>query len=226
METAARPLAQVLPSLRVVEAVSPSPQGSSEELSRLNLAALPKRLNDKMLARLEAMTACHIPPPAPCPEPEFYAILAGLQACLPSQSRSDVSLEAQAEGYRRMLGGYSLAAMKHLETEALNRCEWFPTIKVCLDILKGFPVRNPLAAKRSDVLRRISAEHTTRFDEAMFRLIADDEVPQDWIDALPETWKQMAETRSLLRLEDDGRYTLRQSAARELAAARMARKRG
>jgi hypothetical protein len=152
--------------------------------------------------------------------------MAGLQACLPSQNRSDVSLEAQAEAYGRMLGGYPAEAIRYLETQALARCKWFPTIAECLEILRGFTVRNPLAAKRSDVLRRISAEHTTRFDEAMFRLIADDEVPQDWIDALPETWKQMAETRSLLRLEDDGRYTLRQSAARELAAARMARKRG
>lgn len=226
METAARPLAQVLPTLRVVEPASPSPQGSSAALSRLNLAALPKRLNDGMLAQLEAMTACHLPPPVPCPEAEFYSIMAGLQACLPSQSRSDISLEAQAEGYRRMLGEYPLAAMKYLEAEVLKRCQWFPTIAECLNILKGFTVRHPLAVKRSEVLRRISAEHTTRFDEAMFRLVADDEVPQAWIDALPETWKQMAETRSLLRLEEDGSYTLRQSAARELAAARLARKRG
>jgi hypothetical protein len=179
-----------------------------------------------MLAELEAMANCPLPPPAPCPEARFLEVIVLLDACLPRQTDDGISGDLRIAAYRRMLGGYPLEAIKHLEATALARCKWFPTIAECLEILRGFTVRNPLAAKRSDVLRRISAEHTTRFDEAMFRLIADDKVPQDWIDALPETWKQMAETRSLLRLEDDGRYTLRQSAARELAAARMARKRG
>lgn len=222
----AQQIAQVLPSLSVVEAQTNPALASSDALSKLDLAKIPARLTDAMLAKLEAIANCPLPTPASCPVGSFNATMAGLQACLPSQNRSDVSLEAQAEAYGRMLGGYPAEAIRYLETQALARCKWFPTIAECLEILRGFTVRNPLAAKRSDVLRRISAEHTTRFDEAMFRLIADDEVPQDWIDALPETWKQMAETRSLLRLEDDGRYTLRQSAARELAAARMARKRG
>jgi len=208
METAARQIGQVLPSLRVVETNAPSPQGSSVELSRLNLAALPKRLDDRMLARLEAMIASPLPRPAPCPEPEFMAIMAGIQACLPSQHRSDISLEAQANAYWRMLGEYPLVAMKHLETEVLKRCRWFPTIAECIDILREFPVRNPLAAKRDDILRRIGAEHTTRFDEAMARLATGD-VPQEWIDALPETWKGIAETRMLLWLHPDGSYTIR-----------------
>ena len=208
METAARQIGQVLPSLRVVEADSPSPQASSVELSRLNLAALPKRLTDGMLARLEEMTSSPLPPPAPCPEPEFFAIMAGLQACLPSQNRSDISLEAQAEGYRRMLGEYPLSAMKFLETEVLKRCRWFPTIAECIAILRELPIRHPLAGKRQDVLRRISAEHTSRFDDAMARL-ATGNVAQEWIDALPETWKAIAETKMLLWLHPDSGYTIR-----------------
>lgn len=222
----AQQIAQVLPSLSVVEAPTNLAPASSDALSKLDLAKIPVRLTDAMLAKLEAIANCHLPPLAPCPVGSFNATMAGLQACLPSQNRSDVSLEAQAEAYGRMLGGYPAEAIRYLETQVLARCKWFPTIAECLEILRSFPVRHPLAEKRSAILRHISAEHTTRFDEAMLCLIADDEVSQDWIDALPETWKQMAETRSLLRLEDDGRYTLRQSAARELAAARQRTKRG
>lgn len=222
MATEARTIAQVLPSLSVVEAPVNRELVSSDALLKLDLAKIPERLTDPMLAKLEAIANCHLPPPASCPVDSFNATMAGLQACLPSQSRSDVSLEAQAEAYGRMLGGYSAEAIQHLEVTALARLKWFPTIAECIEILKEFPTRNPLAEKRSAVLRRISAEHTTRFDEAMARL-ATEEPQQDWIDALPETWKQMAETRSLLRVDEEGRYTLRHSSARELAAARLRR---
>lgn len=136
------------------------------------------------------------------------AAMATLQSCLPSQHRSDISLEVQAEAYWRVLGEFPLAAIKHLEVQALKRCQWFPTIAECLAILREFPTRNPLAVKRDAVLRRISQEHTTRFDDAMSCLAGED-APQEWIDALPETWKRIAETRMLLWLHPDGRYTLR-----------------
>lgn len=220
MATEARTIAQVLPSLSVAEAPAPLALVSSDALSKLDLAKIPERLTDPMLARLEAISNCHLPQPASCPVDNFNATMAGLQASLPSQNRSDVSLEAQAEAYGRMLGGYSAEAIQHLETTALARLKWFPTIAECIEILKEFPTRNPLADKRGAVLRRISAEHTTRFDEAMARLATED-VPQDWIDALPETWKQIAETQSLLRISDEGGYVLRHSSARELAAARL-----
>ncbi|WP_156367174.1 hypothetical protein [Novosphingobium sp. KN65.2] len=136
------------------------------------------------------------------------AAMTALQASLPSQHRGDISLEVQAETYQQMLGKYPFEAIKYLEVKALERCQWFPTIAECLAILREFPTRNPLAAKRDTVLRRISQEHTTRFDDAMARLAAED-APQEWIDALPDTWKQIAETRMLLWLHPDGAYTLR-----------------
>lgn len=131
-----------------------------------------------------------------------------LQTCLPSQHRSDISLEVQAEAYWRMLGTYPAEAVQFLEREALKRCKFFPTIAECLAILREFPTRNPLAAKRDFVLRRISAEHASRFDDAMARL-AGGEAPQEWIDALPETWKRIAETRMLLWEHPDGSFTIR-----------------
>ncbi len=131
-----------------------------------------------------------------------------LQSCLPSQNRDMISLEIQTEAYWQMLGGNTVEAIKFLEREALKRCKFFPTIAECLAILREFPTRHPLAAKRDAVLRRISQEHTTRFDEMMARLATRD-VDQDEIEAMPETWKRIAETRSLIWMNDDGTCTQR-----------------
>lgn len=208
MATEARQIAQALPTLNVVEMRPNHELASSEELSKLDLAKLPRRLTDGMIARLEAIVNCRLPKPAPCRVGEFNAIMAGLQACLPSQHRSDISLEAQAEAYGKMLGGYPLAAIKHLERQVLKQCRWFPTIAECITILEGFTAQDPLTEKRNTIHRRISTEHSTRFEEAMHRLSAET-VPQAWIDALPDQWKVYAETRCLLWFNEDGTVTQR-----------------
>lgn len=204
----ARQISEMLPALRVVDSQTEPHQRSTDSLQRLDLAKLPRRLNDAMIARLEAMVNCHLPPPQPCPEARFIEVMIALDACLARQTDDGISGEIRTRVYRQMLGEYTFEAMKYLEREALKRCKFFPTIAECLAILREYPTRNPLAAKRDDVLRRISQEHTTRFDEAMARLARED-APQEWIDALPETWKRIAETRSLLWEHPDGSYTIR-----------------
>ena len=117
--------------------------------------------------------------------------------------------------YEQALSGYSRAAIKHLEAHALNRCEWFPTIKECKAILAEFTGDNLLPNKRASVQRRIMDERQARFDDAMTRLAAG-EASQAEIDAMPEQWKSVGETRSYLWRHEDGWYSAR--VRREAAA--------
>ncbi|WP_165912251.1 hypothetical protein [Novosphingobium sp. PhB165] len=136
-------------------------------------------------------------------------VMTTLQSCLPSQQRNAISIEVQAEAYWQTLRRNSLAAIKHLEVQALNRCEWFPTIAECQCILSEFTGDSHLPNKRASVRRRVQDERQARLDEAMGRL-STGEASQAEIDALPEKWKSIAETRSLLWRGDDGSYTLRE----------------
>lgn len=142
-------------------------------------------------------------------------VMATLQACLPSQQRNEISADIQAGAYEQVFSGYSFAAIKYLEMNALNRCEWFPTIKECKAILAEFTGDNLLPNKRASVQRRIMDERQARFDDAMARLAAG-EVSQAEIDAMPDQWKSVGETRAYLWRHDDGSYTAR--VRREAAA--------
>ncbi|WP_144400980.1 hypothetical protein [Novosphingobium sp. MBES04] len=134
--------------------------------------------------------------------------MAVLAVALPSQHRGEVSKDVLAEAYRQALGNYPVAAIRAMRDEALRRCQWFPTIRECLDMLSQIAPSNPLESKRGVVLRRISDERQARFEEAMARLAAG-EVSQDDIDAMPDRWKRIGETRSHLWRCDCGSYVLR-----------------
>lgn len=181
----------------------------SGELLRLDLASLPDRLDDLTLTKLARLANCPLPLPARCPEHVLMEVMTTLQACLPSQQRNAISAEVQAEAYNQALGRYSLAAIKHLQAQALSTCEWFPTIAECLRILDTFSGDGHLPSKQACVRRRVLDERQARMDAALARLAAGD-VTQADIDAMPEQWRSIAETRSLLWRGENGTYTLRE----------------
>jgi len=184
------------------------PRDSSEELLRLDLARLPARLDDLTLAKLARLASSPLPQPAPCPEHTLMEVMTTLQSCLPSQQRNEISAEVQAEAYSQALSGHSFAAIKHLEGQALRHCDWFPTIAECKRILAGFTGDSHLPNKRASVQRRIMDERQARFDEAMDRL-SRGLASQAEIDAMPERWKSVGETRAYLWRHEDGAYTAR-----------------
>lgn len=181
---------------------------SSDELLRLDLARLPARLDDLTMAKLARLANSPLPQPAPCPEHTLMEVMTTLQSCLPSQQRNEISAEVQAEAYSQALSGHSLAAIKHLEGQALRCCDWFPTIAECKRILASFAGDNYLFNKRASVQRRVMDERQARFDEAMDRL-SRGLSSQAEIDALPDQWKSIGETRSYLWRHEDGSYTAR-----------------
>ncbi|MBB4859648.1 hypothetical protein HNO88_002977 [Novosphingobium chloroacetimidivorans] len=138
--------------------------------------------------------------------------MSAISACLPSQHRGEFSQKLRSESYWRMLGGYPLAAIEHLQRVALERFRWFPTIAECIPVLDEIGRKPPLTGKQQRVRAAINRERQARFDDAMAALAVGD-VEQAWINALPERWKLIAEARMLLWLHDDGSFTLRREVA-------------
>jgi hypothetical protein len=172
-----------------------------------DLAAPPARLDDRQLAAVETLANAPLPALPSCGPDHFTKCMRAL-ATLPRQHSDEIKGEMQFTLYRKMLGSFPEQALSFLCETALLECDWFPTIKQCRDIIGRWnrsdqPV---LDQARAEYLAR--AERQTRFDEAMARLVGGD-ADQAEIDAMPDRWKQIAETRSLLWRHEDGSYSLR-----------------
>lgn len=117
----------------------------------LDLANLPDRLDDAMLARVQDIASSPLPPEQPCDERHFNQCLRVMLSVLPKRAQDDVSGELFVGAYQRKLGKFSNAAISFLADKALERCRWFPTIAECYEILGDY--------RRSDdvVLRKIEA---------------------------------------------------------------------
>src|SRR5690349_1517654 len=91
------------------------------------LATLPARLDDQMLAQVDAIANAQLPALAPSSEKHFSQCLKSL-AILPRQSSDQAKGELMTRLYHRQLGHLPAAAMSYLVDHALKRCRWFPTI--------------------------------------------------------------------------------------------------
>ena len=176
-------------------------------LERLKREDVPAVLTDKMLARLEAMANCPLPAPEPCPEDKLLELVILLQATLPSRNRSEIDQAVLTEAYLQALRRFPQSAIAHLQTAALERCRWFPTIAECMDILGEADTRHHLVGKREWVRSRVSREKQIRFDGMMFALQAR-EMEQADINALPLAVKRIAVERGYLRVVD-GEFVVR-----------------
>lgn len=206
MVTEARRLAELLPAISPSETTamdSSAPSTVNLDLSLLN--NLPARLDDQMLGRLQAILDCPETPEPPCDRLEYTEIMRML-SILPRKADDELTGELRQKLYRRMLRSQTQRAMQWLGSQALLRCQWFPTIKECLDIIADMPGGlSDLAKAKRIAAARIRWENQARFDEVMERL-RERSMPQDEIDALPDYYKRVGETRSYLRLQADGRY--------------------
>jgi hypothetical protein len=125
-----------------------SPEHSTDDL---DLASLPERLDDAMLARVKAIASSPLPPPVPCSEPHLSKCLRIMLSVLPRRNADDVSGELFVAAYQRKLGHLPDAAISHIADKAMEQCRWFPTIAECLELLTGW--------RRND-------EHTARKTQA------------------------------------------------------------
>jgi hypothetical protein len=166
---------------------------------------LPARLDDEMLAMVEALARAPLAPLPPCSDPKFVTAMRYLISSLPSKAQDDLGGDMRINAYRRTLGGYPEDAISFLTGEALRTCKWFPTIAECIEII-GRWERNDDALRnkgRAAVIAR--NERQARLDETMAALERGD-LDGDAIAALPERFIQIAHTRGLIWAETDGTF--------------------
>ncbi len=149
-----------------------------------------------------------MPAPEPCTERHFNQCLRILLAALPKRNSDEVSGELLISAYQRKLGSFCRDQISYLSDKALERCEWFPTIAECLAII-GEWKRNDEALRLQERAKGVVLwDRQRRFDDVMCQL-ADGSYSQDQIDAMPDSWKVVGETRGYLWANDDGTYSPR-----------------
>ena len=182
-----------------------SPKPSTASLP--NLTNLPDRLDDQTLRQLQTFASSPTPEPYPASERHFAQCLRILIATLPKKVTDDLGGELVVAAYRRMLGGYSDAAISYLTERAL-RLKWFPTIAECLDILADWQCQPDAdRVKAGELVRRekhyrseaARADDLARMNEALANL---DGMAWLAINELPQRWLEVAAKRGMI--EPDG----------------------
>lgn len=167
------------------------------------LAALPKRLSDADLAAVVKVAEYPLPALPACEESVLEEELR-LLTVLPRRRADEVTGALMVSAYKDVLGEYPVQAIRFLRHHALRHCKFMPSTAECVEILEGWQRRDGQAKAKAEVLRR--NEMQARMEDTMARLQRE-ALDQAAIDALPENWKRIAETRGLLRIterDDDG----------------------
>ncbi|KPH66888.1 hypothetical protein [Novosphingobium sp. ST904] len=165
------------------------------------------RLSDDELATAVVVAAAPLPA-LDMADNVFLAQILRMMDVLPRRPDDSVGGKLRHRAYELVIGGYPRQALEFLATETLRSCKFYPSTTECVEILCRWrrnddAVRAKLAA--STASRR---EQQARFDDAMVRLSAGT-ATQAEIDAMPDQWKSVGETRSYLWRHEDGTYTAR-----------------
>lgn len=208
METeTAKPLGALLPGIVDQTGETGSSAPLTERAASIDLSTLPARLDDRMLAMVRAISSSPALVDAPCPEEHFIKSMRAM-SILPRRADDDLTGELRVGLYQRKLGDKPAAAISFLCSEALGRCEWFPSIAECLRILAEFPGTGVGERRRDTARHLVQRELNARLDEMVARL-ATRALTQDEIDALPESAKLVAAEKCYLWAWPDGRFTVR-----------------
>lgn len=196
----ARTLGAVLPAIisPITATASPAPSTSG---------SLAVRLTDSQLAAAEVVAAAPLPALVQA-DGQFFAKCLRMLDALPRQKTDTLGGELRVRAYEIAIGHRPKEAIEFLVTEALRNCKFFPSTSECNEILSRWERNDDALRAKRQAETAVRREKEARFDELMGRLAAG-EVDQAEIDAMPVRWREIAETRSLLRREADGSYTLR-----------------
>lgn len=123
----------------------------------LDLTALPERLDDTTLERVKAIARSPLPPEAASTERHFNQCLRVMLAVLPKRGADELTGELFVAAYQRKLSQYSDAAISFLADKAMERCQWFPTIHECLEILTDYR-RHDDAVRRRHEASQVAAK--------------------------------------------------------------------
>lgn len=172
------------------------------------LANLPARLDDVTLAQAQAIAVAPLPAPETSGDQHVVKCIRVLLAALPKRNSDDVSGELLIKAYQRKLASYPKDQINYLSDKVLERCQWFPTIAECVEIMAGWQRDDEAIRTRNRAAAAVRREMEARYDDVMAHL-AEGECSQDEIDALPARWKEIADTRGYLRRNEDGSYAAR-----------------
>jgi hypothetical protein len=101
----------------------------------LDLTTLPTRLDDTMLARVEAIARSPLPALSPCDTRHLGQALRMMLAVLPRRQADELSGELFVAAYERQLGNFPNQAITFLCDEAIKTRKWFPTVAECIEIM-------------------------------------------------------------------------------------------
>lgn len=165
------------------------------------------RLSNEELASAIVVAAAPLPA-LEMADTVFLAQILRMMDVLPRRADDSVGGKLRHRAYELVISRYPRQALEFLATEALRACKFYPSTTECVEILARWrrdddAVRSKLAASTA-----VRHERQARFDGAMARLAAG-EASQAEIDAMPEQWKSVGETRSYLWRHEDGSYTAR-----------------
>ncbi|WP_395393096.1 hypothetical protein WBP07_18040 [Novosphingobium sp. BL-8A] len=186
--------------------------GTAQSLSLIaNSAsmALESRLDDGMLAAVQALATAPLPAPEPCDRDHFNQCLRVMLAVLPKRNSDEVSGKLLISAYQKKLGGFPKDQISYLADQATTTCEWFPSIAECISIMGKWEREDDAVRIRREAIGAVRREMHARFDEAMARLSRGG-CDQAEIDTLPTNWKEIAETRGYLWRNGDGTYSPRE----------------
>lgn len=141
----------------------------------LDLTRLPARLDNETLERVKALAQSRLPESIPCSERHFTQCLRVMLAVLPKRQADELSGELFVAAYQRKLGHYPDSAITFIADKAMERCQWFPTIHECLEIVGDWRRVDAHTERRALALRiqRVE-EDQRRDDEREFRRITED----------------------------------------------------
>lgn len=183
---------------------------STGSLTASLLSALPERLDDTTIQTLRdfVSSAAGQPDLPPADREHFAQVLRSL-SLLKRRGDDELTGDLRFKLYWAKLCHLPRPAIEFLCSKGLERWEWFPTIKECLDLAAEWvaPIDTvgPLKAIAS---ARINREMNLRFADVLEALAARS-LDQTAIDALPSQWKAIAAERCFLWRWPDGRYTVR-----------------
>lgn len=135
------------------------PQPSTDAL---DLTALPERLDDAMLARVQDIAVSPLPDPTPCDERHLNQCLRVMLAVLPRQAANELSGELFVAAYAKKLGHLPKDAVSYLADKAMERCRWFPTISECLDFAREWKRDDEHTRRKALAARLAVAERNAR----------------------------------------------------------------
>ncbi|TDW65366.1 hypothetical protein EDF57_103550 [Novosphingobium sp. PhB55] len=200
----ARQLGEVLPAIT-------NPIGETGSLvpsTKPSPGAVPAvRLSNDELAAAMVVAAAPLPVLEMADE-VFLAQILRMMDMLPRRPDDSVGGKLRHRAYELVIGRYPRQALEFLATEALCSCKFYPSTTECVEILARW--RRDDDASRAKLAASTAAhrERQARFDDAMARL-DEGAATQAEIDAMPEQWKSVGETRSYLWRHSDGSYTAR-----------------